>query len=112
MDKYFNKQQLTYIIIAIILVIGYVSVEIYKISYKEKIRQENIQNDDKQKYMYNLCLENAEEVYLDDWKGECKSRKLKEDCSLPIDVAKNLDKRKQDAKKECHEIYKNKAFEE
>jgi len=111
MDKeFFKTRNGTFIIIALIIAISYITVECIKISYKEKIRQENILKEEHQKTLLEACLDNAENSYFEVWNKNCKSLGKKEDCGLPLDLAKDVEKNREKEEKLCMEQYKNKAF--
>ncbi len=113
MDKdFFKTRNGALIIIALIVAISYITVECIKINYKEKIRQENLLQEEQQKTALEACLENAEDTYLATWNSNCKSLGKKEDCGLDIELAKAIEKEKDQAEKLCMEQFKNKAFRE
>lgn len=113
MDKgFFKTKNGTFIIIALIIAISYIVVEQIKINYKEKVRQETLAQEEKQKIALESCLEDAANAYLSTWNINCKSLGKKDDCGLDLNLAKDLEKSKEQAEKLCMEQYKNKSFRE
>ncbi len=53
----------------------------------------------------DVCLEDADKGYLVNWNKECKSRGLKENCSLPLENADRLEVSRQQYKDECFKKY-------
>lgn len=56
----------------------------------------------------DICLDNALTNYRARFKDECKSRGLKEDCSLPLWIAEALENSLIDAKSDCFKKYPQK----
>jgi len=105
------KKEYVYIIIVGILAFAYLGGEWLKINHKDRIRKENIEYKEKQRQACEECIKQAEEDYYNVWNHTCKSRGLKEDCSLPLNVANSIEKDLQNNKKICIEKFKNNAFE-
>ncbi len=55
--------------------------------------------------LLNVCLQSADESYLAQWKTECESRKLKDDCSLPSATANHIESFRKESKDECFKRY-------
>lgn len=105
------KKEYVYIIVAVILACAYIGGEWLKINHKEKIRQENIEYKQKQREACDDCIKQAEDNYHCSWEDNCKSKGLKKDCSLDLDIAKALEKTFENNRKSCIEQFKNNAFE-
>lgn len=58
------------------------------------------------KFEKKICEDRALLSYLSDWNGECESRKLGENCSLPKYNADRLDEIMQKDKERCFDNYK------
>lgn len=105
------KKEYLYIIIAIILAFAYIGGEWLKINHNDRIRKENIEYKQKQRESCDECLKQAYDDYYCDWNDNCKSRGLKKDCSLPLDIAHSLEKTLENNKKLCIEKFKSNAFD-
>lgn len=117
------SKNLIFIVVALIIGFSYIFVEQSKINYKEKIRkeeqayeekirQENEINDKKQQYYYEYCMIKANDNYISLWNTNCKSRKLKKDCTLPLPLADSINKQYEKDQKICMDKLKTKAFNE
>ena len=112
MPNFKLSQNVTFIIIALIVGFSYIFVEQNKINYKEKLRQEEKISDKIQQDAYESCMINAEADYISLWNTNCHSKNLKDDCSLPLDLAQNLENSLKNNQKICLDKLKNKAFKE
>ena len=68
---------------------------------EERLRQSK--NDEKQldRYLLELCLQNAEKNYVDLWDRECLTRGLTADCRLPTEASAGLEDYFKGIKDEC-----------
>lgn len=105
-----SNKSIVIIIIAMIIASAYTLVEIQKINYKEKIRQEEIKFKESQQIALDRCLADAEQSYFDNWDSQCKSLNKKADCSLPTHRANQVEKWRTDAQKQCMDKFKNNGF--
>ena len=105
------KKEYVYIIIAGILAFAYIGGEWLKINHTDRIRKENIEYKEKQRQACDECMNDAYDSYCSDWNSNCKSRGLKDNCLLPLNIANSLEKELQNNKKLCIEKFKTNAFE-
>ena len=105
------KKEYVYIIIAGILAFAYLGGKWLEISHKDRIRQENIEYKQKQREACDECIKQAEDDFNCNWNDTCKSKGLKDNCMLPLDVAHSLEKTFENSRKSCIERFKNNAFD-
>ena len=93
------------IIVSIILAGSYLYVQENKLSY-------NKAQDEKRQDLKNLdalrrddCLSAADVEYSSLWDSNCKGRKLKNNCALPIILSDRIDKTHKEAREECIKMY-------
>ncbi len=100
----------TYIIIALIIGVSILlalSIFIGGSIYKENQRitweaqQVLLKNE-----QFNNCTKDASDVYLSNWESICKLDNLGKDCALPKYRSEDINKRFEDAKDRCVQLYK------
>ena len=96
---------LTSLSITYYFVIFLSSQEKIKIEKAEKKEFEQKIKEDQRQIDLDRCLLNAEIVYYELWNKNCKSRKLKDDCSLPLSLAESVNKTLKENKEDCFKQY-------
>lgn len=104
------KKEVLYILIVVIVAGAFILVKAGEIGYKEYLRRENLKIEEQQKRLLNDCLKDAETSYYDLWDSNCKLLGKKEDCGLPLYLATDIEKNREQDEKLCMDKYKNKAF--
>jgi hypothetical protein len=57
------------------------------------------------RYALLACFDRAVETYSMDWKSNCKSRGLPDNCTLPLNLADSLGKDRDRRKDDCFRLY-------
>lgn len=57
------------------------------------------------KLLLSYCLEDADKTYSYNWDKACKTRGLKDECSLPSETADSIENYRKQAKDECFKKY-------
>lgn len=96
MSKNFSNfkitKEISLIIFALIFAVAYITAENQKLDYKEKFRQEKIKESEINEQLREDCINKAFDDYHLNWRENCKSNKLKDNCSLPTETAISLEK--------------------
>lgn len=76
----------------------------YKIAKEAEWIQGLIDKQDNKEKL-DTCIAEKNELYVQEWEEECKYRKLKHNCRLPLELADLKDNRNQKALEECYTKY-------
>ncbi|MEO6508714.1 MAG: hypothetical protein ABIO02_02065 [Patescibacteria group bacterium] len=77
---------------------------------KEKIEttKKALEEKGDQKASLEKCIDDVMKLYVYDWNGNCKLRKLGDECTLDPDIAIMINNRRDNLKQECFEKYPQK----
>lgn len=81
---------------------GMLALGYYLFVYVPQLKQEQ---ERVRELSLEVCLSGAEYLYSSGWQSECKSRKVKADCSLPSGVADAFEQNRRDRRAECYVRY-------
>jgi hypothetical protein len=101
-----NKTAIVWIIVALIVGGGFIISQGIKADAKRQAELDKVFAEDMAKSSYLGCKNNAFANYSKTWENECETRKLGENCSLPLTIANLIDASKETEDKDCLEIYK------
>jgi hypothetical protein len=96
---------LTSLSVSYYFVIFLPSQEKIKIEKAEQKESERKTKEDQRQLDLDQCLLNAEIDYIDHWNKNCKGRRLKNDCSLPLNLADSINKILKENKEDCFKKY-------
>lgn len=103
-QKQMNKW--TALIICSVIIAGsYLYVQNRKLEYLKSQYKDAQEQRDLKILDRNKCLDNADKEYYDLWNANCKGRKLKNDCALPLILSDRIDKQHKEVKEECIKMY-------
>ena len=98
-------KEISLIIIALIFAGAYIIVENQKIDYKEKVRIEKEKEANTNEQLREACFNEAEANHILLWDKTCKSKGMKSDCSLQLDIAESIEKDYRVSRDECFKKY-------
>lgn len=126
-EKANSRINKTAVLVAVILGLAILGYGYMNISYKNKVfeaeqayknkvleaeqaekqaeKAKEAQEKGVNQLLLDACLQDTETNYTKNWKSNCEARRLKEDCSLPADLAESLENNRSKFRDECFKKY-------